>query len=156
MSIPLMIDSDDADSLEVSQDTIVCTDVPDIRVAHDINPDNIDVDLYLDEALFMDQEHEQEQEQDQEQEQPKPEPMAVTRTKATTIQSLEDELVDCVSQDCSIFHTLYILHEHFSKSKTTTANEKAVVKGRILNKLSGKISGEKVDEFRKVLNNFFQ
>ena len=147
MSIPLMIDSDDADSLAMSEDTMIMTEAPEVRVASDINPDNIDVDLYLDEILENEEEPEQE---------PVPEPKAVPRTRATTIEGLEDELVECVSKDCSVFHTLYILHEHFSKSKTITANEKAVVKGRILNKLSGRITRDKTEEFKKVLNNFFQ
>jgi hypothetical protein len=158
MDIPLMVDSDDADSLAMSDETSIMHDVPNVRTAPDTNIP-IDVDLYLDELFVEDPEPESEPEPELELEpepERKPVPKSIPRAKATTIENLEDELVECVINDCSAFHTLYMLHEHFANSKAMTSNERASVKSRILNKLAGNVSNEKQNEFRKVLNNFFK
>jgi hypothetical protein len=145
--IPLMFDSDDADSLLSSLSTMITHD--EVRTAFDIadlNPDEINLDLYEEEEV--------------EEEPPTPKKQATQRaikqSKASTVEELEDELVESVCDvNGSVFSTLYLLHEHFAKSKTATKNEKMVMKGRIINKLSEKISSQKLSEFSTILNNFF-
>jgi translation initiation factor 2 alpha subunit (eIF-2alpha) len=146
MDIPYMIDSD-PDSLNVSNDTIVMHE--DIRTSQDTDPfDGIDLDLY---AQF---------EQEEEEEpvmSPKEKPVSTfKRSKATTISELEDELIESICDDKQpVFGTLYLLHEQFAKSKTATRNEKAVMKGRIINIISTRVTAQKLQEISTLLNNFF-
>ena len=150
MDIPYFMDSDDADSLDMSEKTMIMdAEVPEVRVASEANPDNIDTNLYVDDLYesFM--------EELEEPEEPKLAPKSVQRSKAVTVEQLEDELVDCVLEHGSVFNIMYLLHEHFAKSKTITANEKATAKGRILGKMRGKVSEAQIKEFSPILNNFF-
>ena len=49
MDIPYFMDSDDADSLDMSEKTMIMdAEVPEVRVASEANPDNIDTNLYVD------------------------------------------------------------------------------------------------------------
>ena len=145
MDLPYMIDSDDADSLNMS--TVSTTSTTKIHeeeinppivttITEELNPD--DLNLYIYEVPET-----------------KPAPKQLKRSQAVTIEELEDELIQHVcDSNATFFNTLYLLHEHFSKSKTTTKNEKNVMKGRIINKLSLKISQERLNEFTTLLNNF--
>lgn len=149
MDIPYMIDSD-PDSLNVSNDTIVMHE--DIRTSQDTDPfDGIDLDLY--------EQFEQQEEEPEEKTVMSPKEKTVStfkRSKATTISELEDELIESICDDKQpVFGTLYLLHEHFAKSKTATRNEKAVMKGRIINIISTRVTSQKLQEISTLLNNFF-
>lgn len=144
MSLPLLFDSDDGDSLPLSELTIQ-EHPEEIRSAFDTdvleyNPDNIDIDLYL----------EMTEPEEEEQKPIKPE------KKPSTLQDVEDQLVFVCLGNGSIFQTLYLLHEHFSKSSDQNQKQRLDTKNRILGKVSGSVSKEREFEIRTVLNNFFK
>ena len=143
MDLPYMSDSD-ADSLNMSTSSTTSTTKiheeeinPPIITTEELNPDDLNIYIYENVP------------------ETKPAPKQLKRSQAITIEELEDELIQYVcDSNATFFNTLYLLHEHFSKSKTTTKNEKNVMKGRIINKLSLKISQERLNEFTTLLNNF--
>lgn len=160
MEIPLMPDSDN-ESFVLSEDTMIeHEEEVQVRAVEDtyLNPDEINLFLYEDageEEVFEEIEVIIAEAPEPE---PEPEPVkqkTIQKSKATTTQELENELIESVVKDSNIIQTLYLLHEHYANHKTATKNEKLVMKGRILHQLSEKITENKLKEFTQILNNFF-
>jgi hypothetical protein len=169
MEIPLMPDSDN-ESFVLSEDTMIEHEEEiQVRAVADtyLNPDEINLFLYEDAEDEILEEVEVNIAEAPEpvgeatkilRMEPEPEPVkqkAIQKSKATTTQELENELIESVIKDSNIIQTLYLLHEHYANHKTATKNEKLVMKGRILHQLSQKITDTKLKEFTQIINNFF-
>lgn len=147
-------DSSDEDSLDLDVDildvdvmsdrtTIYHADEPHhIRTASEINPDNLDLDLYIEDVDLSDIESDSP-------------PPSVTR-KPTTLEDTENQLVEACVCGGEIFRLLYLLHEHFSKSDPYTSSDKSSIKARIQSRIMGKVCSDKEKELGVILDNFFR
>lgn len=145
MSLPLMYDSDDGDSLAISDVTVQEHPEETVRTAFDINPDEVEMDLYL--AMV--------EEEGLEEEVKEYEVLKKPEKKPRTLEDVEEQLVYVCLGEGSIFQTLYLLHEHFSKSSAQNAKEKNETKHRIMSKIYGKVSKQRENEISTILQNFF-